>query len=70
MLFVTGSAATPTYSYLFDTDTGFYSDTANTQQLSIGGTLHTTRDANRTLHTVRNEEKKGANVASASDMTL
>lgn len=70
MPFAAGSASAPTYSYLFDTDTGFYSDTANTQQLSIGGTLHTTRSTVATLHTKRNEQSKGADVAAANDLTL
>lgn len=42
MPFVAGSATAPTYSYRNDTNTGRYSDAADTEKLSIGGTLHTT----------------------------
>ena len=42
MPFVAGSATAPTYSYRNDTNTGRYSDAADTEKLSIAGTLHTT----------------------------
>lgn len=40
-----GAAATPTYSFRNDTDTGFYSDAANTIKWSTGGTQRGTIDS-------------------------
>jgi len=70
MYFVAGNATIPTYSFVNDTNTGIYSDTADTIRFTTGGTLRTSISTVATLHTLRNELSKGSDVASANDLTL